>query len=237
MQNAIILMSIKKSALIAAACVAAALTSPAKAEETVPQQSKGFYATLGLGASWPLSTDVSDSALDAFVGTPITGKIKAGGGFSGEIGAGYDFGDARAELTYIYNNSSLDSIDVTAEGSTATINGSANINSSSVFVSGYYDVPIKNSRFIPYLGGGLGYTNISVGTISGNFNGISASIDGGNKSLFGYQAKVGVTYLASKNADIFLEGVYQGSPSFSIDTTSYGSINQFGARLGARYRF
>jgi opacity protein-like surface antigen len=211
---------------------------PARAGEPVKQQAKGFYATIGVGASWSLNTEVSDSFLNQLNGgAAINGTIKDNGGFAGEIGGGYDFGDLRAELTYVYNNSSLNSLGLTDGAFSATINTSANISSSSLFASGYYDIPVKNSRFIPYIGGGLGYTNIRIGSISGDVSGLTLGSVGGNKSLFGYQAKIGVTYLATKTADVFLEGVYQGSPGFSIDTTSYGSLNQFGARLGARYRF
>ena len=230
-------MSIKKSALIAAACVAAALTSPAKAEETVPQQSKGFYATLGLGAGWPLNIDATDAGLDTLVGAPTTGTFGVNGGFAGEIGAGYDFGDARAEITYVYQNASLSSLSLSNSNGSVNLGASGNINSSSIFVSGYYDIPIKKSRFIPYLGGGIGYTNLAVGTNTFSYQGFSDTANGGNVSLFGYQAKVGLSYIASKTTDIFIEGVYQGSPSFSFGTTSYDPINVFGARLGARYRF
>ena len=234
-------MLIKKSALIAAACVAAALSIPAKADETVPQQSKGFYATLGLGAGWPLDTDVSDkdvnSLLNALGGPNLNGSISADGGFSGEVGAGYDFGDVRAELTYAYNNSSINNLSATYLGTKYNLPASANVNSSSVYLSGYYDIPIKKSRFVPYVGAGIGYTNLSVGDLSATVLGVPITLEGGSESLFGYQAKVGVTYLASKTTDVFLEGVYQGATGFDVGATSYGAINIFGARLGARYRF
>lgn len=55
--------------------------------------------------------------------------------------------------------------------------------------------------------------------------------------MFGYQAKVGVSYLAAKNADVFVEGTYQGTSGFTVDTVNYDPISSWGARLGARYRF
>ena len=213
------------------------MASTARADETVPEQSKGFYATLGLGAGWPLNVGATDSMLNDLLDANTNGTFSTNGGFAGEIGAGYDFGDVRAELTYVYQGSSFDSLKISNQFGSATLGASGNLNSSSVFVSGYYDIPIKNSRFIPYVGGGIGYTNLGVGSSTYSYQGTAVTLDGGNTSLFGYQAKVGVTYIASKAVDVFLEGVYQGAPGFSVDTTSYDSLNVFGARLGARYRF
>lgn len=76
-----------------------------------------------------------------------------------------------------------------------------------MLASVYLDIP-TNSRWAPYVGGGLGY-----------------------------QAKVGLSYLANKKTDIFVEGVYQGSSGFEENSIDYSSVNMWGARLGARFRF
>lgn len=76
-----------------------------------------------------------------------------------------------------------------------------------MLASVYLDIP-ANSRWAPYVGGGLGY-----------------------------QAKVGLNYLANKKTDIFVEGVYQGSSGFEENSIDYSSVNMWGARLGARFRF
>lgn len=210
-----------------------ALATPGLAEEQVPDP-KGFYATLGLGASWPQDVTGNTNIL----GVSADGSYSLSGGFAGEIGAGYDFGPVRAELTYSYNNASLSSISGSVLGinlgSAAINNGSVNTNS--VLASAYVDIPTK-SRWVPYVGGGLGYTNVGWGSYSATVFGVPVTQSAGSQGVLGYQAKVGLSYLASSNADVFVEGTYQGTTGFSVDQVNYDPINSWGARLGARYRF
>ena len=214
-----------------------AFASPVFAQEqTNIPDTKGFYATLGLGASWPQNVTATDSTIDRLVGVPVKGSFSTGGGFAGDVGVGYDFGSVRTELTYLYTNATLNSLTLTANGGSANIGTTASINSNSVLASAYYDIPTK-SRWSPYFGGGLGYTNLSTGTITGTALGITATLPGSNQGLFGYQAKVGVSYLASSSTDIYVEGTYQGATGFTVDTTTYGSLNTWGAKVGFRYRF
>ena len=197
------------------------LSAPALAKPNAIPDTRGFYATLGIGASWPQSTSTSSPALAA----PIT--VNYGGSFSGEAGLGYDFGAVRTELTYVYDRASITGA---SGGATAT----GNRNASSVMASAYFDIPTQ-SRWVPYLGGGIGYTNLSSGTVTAPGSGVT--LNGGNQGLFGYQAKAGVAYVASDSTDLFLEGVYQGAPGYSAGSTSYGSYNSWGARVGFRLRF
>jgi opacity protein-like surface antigen len=221
----------------------ALINAPARAQDTpagntapaaeVPDP-KGFYATLGLGASWPQNVTGDTTVL----GVNVNGSFDLSGGFAGEIGAGYDFGPVRAELTYSYNRATLNRLSGSALGinlgSTEISNG--NVNTNSVMASAYVDIPTK-SRWVPYVGGGLGYTNVGWGAYSATVFGVTVSEVAGSQGVLGYQAKVGVSYLASKNADVFVEATYQGTTGFSIDLVNYDPLSSWGARLGARYRF
>jgi len=201
----------------------ALLASPGHAEETAKPDSvpdtKGFYATLGVGASWP--QDVNGNA--NVLGVPLNSSYKLGGGFAGEVGAGYDFGPVRTELTYSYTNATLNNVTATAlgvSGSSSISNG--NVNTNSVLVSAYLDIP-TNSRWVPYLGGGVGYTNVGWAA--------------GSQGVLGYQGKVGLSYLASKSTDVFAEGIYQGTSGFTVNEMNYDPLGSWGARVGARLRF
>ncbi len=202
------------------------ITANPKSEEV-----KGFYGTLGLGYS--ATQDISTS--DSILGISAKSNFALNGGFAGETGLGYDFGSIRTELTYIYNNASLNSLNVSVAGfgvnSSQKYSVEGNVDTNSVMASVYLDIP-TNSRWVPYVGGGLGYTSMAWGTGRG-----ALSQNAGSQGALGYQAKVGVSYLANKKTDVFVEGVYQGTSNFSIDTTNYDPLSSWGARLGARFRF
>lgn len=212
--------------LIAIASLSVA-TSKVFAQEDVvtpspkPEEVKGFYSALGVGYSAPQDATASGSAL----GIPFSSNLALTGGFAGEAAVGYDFGSVRTEVSFIYNNASADSVSVSV-GRLGTITepvSGGNINTLSTMASVYIDIPTK-SRWVPYFGGGLGYTTISFENTT-------------NKGVLGYQAKVGLSYLADKKTDIYVEGVYQGASNFSIDSVDFDPLNSWGARLGARFRF
>lgn len=224
--------------LCAAGLLLPLLAGSARADDstnTAPtQEATGAYATLGLGAAWPQNVTGNTTVL----GIPVNGSYSLNGGFAGEVGVGYDFGPVRSELTYSYNNANLSSLSGSALGvnlgSTTVSNGSVSTNS--VLASAYVDIP-TNSRWVPYLGGGLGYTNVGWGAYSATAFGVRLTQTPGSQGVFGYQAKLGLSYLATKHTDVFVEGTYQGAAGFTIDGIHYDPLNSWGARLGARYRF
>ena len=209
---------------------------------------QGWYLTIGAGAQTPSDQTVnSNGTLVSPFFTPLlynfgnnnSTKLDLGGGFSGDVGVGYDFGALRAELTYGYSRASLNAVgSANPIGFGAfgivpfTNNVSGIINKSDVLASLYYDIE-TNSRWTPYIGGGIGYTNLS--TPSFSLNGFPTNSV--NKGLFGWQAKVGVSYAMSYNSDVYLEGVYQGAGGYSSENLTFDAFNSFGGKIGFRYRF
>ncbi len=209
---------------------------------------KGWYLTIGAGAQTPSDQTVnSTGTLVSPFFTPLlfnfgnnnSTKLDLGGGFSGDVGVGYDFGALRAELTYGYSRASLNAVGAAnpigfgAFGIVPfTNNVSGIINKNDVLASLYYDIE-TNSRWTPYIGGGIGYTNLS--TPSFSLNGFPTNSV--NKGLFGWQAKVGVSYAMSYNSDVYLEGVYQGAGGYSSENLTFDAFNSFGGKIGFRYRF
>ena len=254
------------SVLLAAAPLALLCVGSAIAEEAEQSdQSTGYYVTFGAGAAWPENVDGSQedytsrwSTGEIFYGS-IQPKFDLNAGFAGETGLGHDFGDLRAELTYVYTSSSVESVTGSGRESGTLlgrsyaqfpydikVSGKGSFSTNSVFVSGYYDIP-TGGALTPYFGGGLGYTSVSVpgqsGTIPATLNGIryplrpKMSSAGGSAGALGYQAKVGLSYAAKENADIFVEGTYQGSTAVTVNGIDYSGLNSFGARAGVRFRF
>jgi hypothetical protein len=193
------------------------------------EQATGWYLTLGVGASKPADRSWQTNDLDF----TANGNLQYGGGVSADGGVGYDFGAVRTELTYAYNRASLNDISVRSsflDGAT-DVSGSGIINKNDVMGSVYLDVPF--GRWIPYIGGGIGYTNISTpGFTAGDYR-----FGSGNRGLFGWQAKAGLTYAINYNWDVYGEGVYQGASGYTNDDLRFGSFNNWGGKLGFRYRF
>jgi hypothetical protein len=186
-------------------------------------QGTGFYLTVGAGAAWPSDIDVRTRNFDP----NFNGDMEFGGGFSVDAGVGYDFGAIRTELTYGYTRASINDLEFNNE----FFDASGIVNKNDVMASVYLDVPF--GAWVPYIGGGIGYTNLSTPGISFDGDRIGSS----NQGLFGWQAKVGVAYAINWNTDIYVEGTYSGAEGFSSDELRYDSYNDFGAKLGFRYRF
>lgn len=183
----------------------------------------GWYLTVGAGAVWPSSRNYTEPTF----GT--AGNIGYTGGFSIDGGIGYDFGAIRAELTYGYSNPSVNSVSNNVFGPLAA---TGRVNKNDILASLYWDV-LPFSRFTPYIGGGIGYTNL--GTPNVTLNGFG--LGGGNRGLFGWQAKVGLSYALAYNWDLYAEGTYSGAGGSNNNLINLGSYNDFGAKLGFRYRF
>jgi opacity protein-like surface antigen len=207
----------------AAPQVAQTYVAPVVADVVEVESVNGWYLGIGAGAAWPSDMNVRTRNLDP----NENGDLKFGGGFSGDAALGYDFGAIRAELSYGYTRASIN--EVSASG--FDINASGIINKNDVFASLYWD--ILPGRWTPYIGGGVGYTNLSTPNIDFEGRGTSDA----NKGLFGWQGKVGVTYAMSTNWDVYVEGTYSGAEGFESDNVRFDSYNDFGAKLGFRYRF
>ena len=186
-------------------------------------QGTGFYLTIGAGASWPSNVNVRTRNFDP----NENGDLQFGGGFSGDAGIGYDFGAIRTELTYGYTRASINNVQFDNED----LDASGIVNKNDVMASVYLDVPF--GAWVPYIGGGIGYTNLSTPGLK--FEG--DRFGSANQGLFGWQGKVGVAYALNWNSDIYVEGTYSGAEGFSSSNVRYDSYNDFGAKLGFRYRF
>jgi opacity protein-like surface antigen len=203
-------------------------------EAIIYEQGTGFYATLGIGATWP-------NNMDGKVRRPNqpnrSVELQTEAGFALDTGVGYDFGPVRAELTYVYNRTSVKDVRRNSNWDSTRSNGG---NQNGIMASAYWDID-TGSRWTPYIGGGVGWINQSMGNNSlerlpNRTNRINTG--SGSADLFGWQAKAGVAYGVNWNTDIYGEVVYQGAESFRAGRTSYdGFDNNWGFKVGARYRF
>ena len=200
------------------------------AEVVEVESVNGWYLTVGAGAVWPGNINywANTAPLDAT--SQPRGVLSQNGGFSVDGGIGYDFGAIRTELTYGYSAPSVDSI--VSRDLSRTFSAGGKINKNDIMLSAYWDV-LPFSRFTPYIGGGVGYSNLS--TPSFDVGGYRTGNH--NKGLFGWQAKAGVSYALAYNWDVYAEGTYSGTGNPQFESINFTSYSDFGAKLGFRYRF
>ena len=194
------------------------LVLPAKVSAQ-PLPSPGPYLSIGGGA---LQTQTfSNGSVDASFQL----------GPSLEVAAGYNFGDFRADLSYVYGSAAAKNASVQLFGTTQDLATTGSIQTNSLFVNGYYYVPTKR-KVRPYFGGGVGYTRLGCG-VGASGSGFNYAC-GSSANTLGYQAKVGVSYQSTTQFELFAEGVYRGLTS---RVSPYDSLDSFGVQAGLRYHF
>lgn len=206
-----------KMSLVLAAAAAAALATPALA-----QDASGNYVQINLGANvsgqvdleatLPPDTFSTDADLETGIFASLVGGVSAGGGFAieGEVmhfGSDIDTAEADAVLGY-----PLD----------------ASVSSTAVMINGVYT--FSAGSFSPYVGAGAGW-----GVSEYEFDGASDD-DGG----IAWQIKAGVTFPMSDTMTWDLGYRYLAVPSYekseggvSIDADGTAHV----VTLGARFAF
>ena len=205
-------------------------------EAVIYEQGTGFYGTIGIGGTW--ANDITGN-VNRRNRPNRNVELETNGGFALDAGVGYDFGAIRTELTYVYNRIGVDDVSRNRNWQSVRTNGG---NQNGIMASAYWDIN-TGSRWTPYIGGGIGWINQSMGnntlvkTRGGNVvNRINTG--SGSDDLFGWQAKAGVAYGVNWNTDIYAEAVYQGAESFRAGRTNWSALdNNWGFKIGARYRF
>ena len=172
----------------------------------------GFYMMTGLG--YTNTTDINLSA---------GGSIIFENGVLWDIGAGYDFGNIRAELSYDATAQNID----TVQGYEAY----TQVQSRSIFLTGYYDFR-ADKKWQPYAGIGVGSSEIEASTAYvGN-----VTLNAGDTNIRSAIVKAGVSY-SMENSDIFIERSGQGFDDFTIGSFTYTGVGVGSWTAGFRQRF
>ncbi len=213
--------------------------------------STGAFTTGNLGDGTTL--DVAD-------GTPYGWSTEFDGGtsFAGEFGARYGSG-LRAGVELVYTQAdvdthtgvtlgggSIDTVDAAAIASSATplgvtvaqvvADGRGEITNTALFFNAYYDFNQGNA-FQPYIGAGLGYSDVSV-----EYSPSAISVIDDSEGKFAYQVKAGATYQFANQWEVFGEYAYRATEDLELDNQLFpGTLDientQNTFSIGARYRF
>ena len=188
-------------------------------------QTKPWYVAAGLGASFVDDVDATQA------GFTLTTDLDTGIFSTGAFGR--SFGNFRAEGELLYNSNDVST--VSALG--VSLGGSGDVSTLGFMVNGYYDFD-TNSKWTPYIGGGIGGANVSINSLS--VVGVPLADD--DDTVFAYQAKVGVAYEFSPAWEGTLGYRFFGTEDADFVDSTGGSFSTDGSQahiveLGFRFRF
>ena len=185
------------------------------AEVDVEKRSDGFYFPLSVGGQQFSGFDVETSISKS----DYNGTAGYGLGVSGETGLGYKF-DFRTEVLYGY--SQLPGEDFSLNGAARVKEGNSEDSNMQTLTLGLlYDID-TNSRWTPYVGGQLGMGWFNLGEQNFKAGGREFKVKEQTQSAFVYGGKLGLSYQASREWDLFVEGGYLRSNSYDFEVKETG---------------
>ena len=174
---------------------------------------KGFYSSYSLGTG-----TYSDLILS---GTIFA--LPFDYGFSYEAGVGYDFGERfRTELSYTNTTSSI------STGHQAKFG--------SFMLNGYVDFPIENSKWAPFVGAGIGTTNVDATNLC-----TAGGTDDCKDNVGTFAISGGVNYALNDTTEITTKVSYLGFGD--VDVTDDGTLiritgsETLSYRVGLTFKF
>ncbi|MFM7191813.1 MAG: outer membrane protein [Microcystaceae cyanobacterium] len=207
---------------------------PPEAEEEARAPLYGWY--LGLSGSYQnreqaTEANASSQGNTFFVFAP---------GISVNGAVGYRLEDFRVEAEYSFFNNGIDiaSANGLRQAGFAPAAASGDVNLYAYMVNFYYDIPLDNSRWKPYVGLGLGFYKSQInGATASFFNIPSLGVDipavnaTSNNMPFAYQIRAGIGYEVSRNAEIYLGYRYFHGEQLEFTSPGLGTFNPNGANV------
>ena len=186
-----------------------------KANEEYPS---GMYGTVNLGSAQASDIEVIGQ-----------GTIESESGFTYEGSLGYDFGKRfRVDVSY---TSSTPGFDGAALG---IADGEYEVGS--IMLNGYLDFPIEDTKWEPFIGIGIGTSEVDVEEIC-----VAAANTDCTDSVFTFGLTGGVSYALNPSTSILGKVTYLGFDD--IDITNLGQAAQIleaetvSAQIGLKFNF
>jgi outer membrane immunogenic protein len=141
------------------------------------------YFSVHVGGTWLQDADIDyDDPI-------IDDEIEFDNGFNIGAAFGYDYGLARLEIELAYRQNDVDTINVNFIEGPVTFSGDGDFSATSVMLNGYWDFE-TGSPIVPYIGGGIGFANVSANDVK--INGVPVVDDDDN--VFAYQLAAGLAF-------------------------------------------
>jgi opacity protein-like surface antigen len=151
----------------------------------------GPYLTLQGGATWLEDADID---FDGVPSSDFSLEAEFDTGFNAGVAAGYDYGPARLEAEIAYRQNDVDKFKGQFQGEGFEGSADEDVSATSLMVNAYWDIP-TGSPITPYIGGGVGFANVSFNEVE--VEGVEIVDDDDN--VFAYQLAAGVAFEINPN--------------------------------------
>ncbi|MCM0080243.1 outer membrane beta-barrel protein [Geomonas sp. Red32] len=207
------IISRKLAALCAFVAVAAI---PAVSFANAPDP--GGYISFFAGSSTPQDTTVSTTAYN-----PVTTKsalVQFDPGINIGGTAGYDFGFVRVEGELSYKEGEMNNVSEPTYG-THYVNVDGHVGAFSAMLNSFFDIH-NQSPVTPYLGGGMGFSSVSVSTAKG----VDANTGALNYHIFNSDDAVAFAYQLGGGMDLALNRRLSLDVGYRYFGTSRASLSK-----------
>ena len=191
-------------------------------ETKVKDENKGYYLQLGIGYRFPKWSKLRYGDPTYEYGSWNNGIaariIRLNEGFDKDIGIGYRF-NKKYRISINYKNyyhpvSDWDRY-ITGPGVDGTYLNYPELKVDAYTINIFRDFVFKNSKFSPYIGAGVGYTNTHNSdfgpyrdTPSNNI--LTSSYRAGNSSSLYNELNAGISYKINKKYSLYIQSAYSG---------------------------
>lgn len=202
---------------------AGTILSLAIATQAQAQGTKLWYAAGGVGGSFIGDRSLSGAA---------TGELSMDTGFTGNVGIGRYFDDTQSlkvEGEFIYSQGAINN--------NGTVKADGDLSYATFMVNLMYDVR-TGTPWVPYLGGGLGSSLVTLD----NYSVAGATIANDDAWAFTWQFKAGLAYQFNPSMALTVQYRLLGTDNLSWGATGGGTISSDtaivqNAEVGFRFHF
>tara|TARA_Y100001968_G_scaffold85940_1_gene77008 strand:+ start:1451 stop:2110 length:660 start_codon:yes stop_codon:yes gene_type:complete len=218
-----------KKSLFATSLLLGSFSVPSFSEEL-----NGFYLSIGGGL-----TNIQEVTGD----TTISGtKYDLESDFENAFGYEFEFGKEienwRIGISYAATEPKQKNITATTGGvgASASLSPKPTYDVKTIMFNVYRDFP-REGKFTPYVGVGLGSTNVEMQTYTTTVAGTDVAVADDGRNLFSWDLKAGLTYDLNDTTGIYGEVIYHQTDSFDEDDINYDGIKSINLLAGVRFNF
>lgn len=184
--------------------------------DSASAQDYKWYGAFGVGPSFLSDVDVTQAGVGGST------EFDTGAAFSGAVGK--VFNDFRGEAELFAGVNDISSL----KAGGGSVSASGDVTALALMLNGYYDIS-TNSKWTPYIGGGVGFANVSIN----DFAAVGLFLADDDDTVFAYQLKAGIGYQFTPRIDGTLGYRYFGTADADFVDSSGAPFSTDGAQINA----